>query len=208
MNGLNNNKNNINHNSNLNNLRNSRLNTQAEDETVSTDGNNHKEISEANKANNVEFIDSKDWKTRKSIYSSILKRFESETAAELLQIPVNSKTDEKLGFYLPKILEDVLPQSLEIGLEAIIQFIKRDEVEKYVIADEIKFEIFKNTVEKAVLSTKTPCKEKAKEIIMLLFELNPHMIDSFMKYFVKVFESNKAKVIFLCFLKNSYIIII
>ena len=96
--------------------------------------------------------------------------------------------------YLPKILEDILPQSLEIGLDAIIEIIRKDENENYVISEEIKFEIFQNTVEKAVLSTKTPCKEKAKEIILLLFELNPQMINSFFKFFVKVFESNKPKV--------------
>ena len=201
MNGTNNNNNNINNNANQ---RNSKLKTRTEYETVSTDSNNQKENFESNKANSAEFIDSKDWKTRKNIYSSILLRLENETVAELLQSPINATTDEKLGFYLPKILEDVLPQSLEVGLEAIIQFIEKDEEEKFVISDDIKFEIFKNAVEKAVLSTKTPCKEKAKEIVMLLFELNPHLISSFLKYFVKVFESNKPKVSDFCtFALNS-----
>lgn len=193
MNGTNNNTN-TNKNNNTNNHRNSRLSTQTDGETESTESNINKETNESSKTNTAEFIDSKDWKTRKNIYSSILIQLENKTAAELLQCSIFSKTDEKLGFYLPKILEDVLPQSLEVGLEAIIQFIKKDEAENYVISEDVKIEIFRNAVEKAILSTKTPCKEKAKEIVMLLFELNPHMIASFMKYFVKVFDSNKPKV--------------
>lgn len=192
MNGTTNNLNDI---SNNTDIQNSNIqNTNKEEEIILTESNNQKETSQQIKEKSGELIDSKDWKTRKKIYSNILLRLESETAADLLLSPIVSKTDDKLGFYLPKILEDVLPQSLEVGLEAIIQIIKKDEQENYVVSDDIKFEIFKNAIEKAILSTKTPCKEKAKEIIMLLFELNPQLVDSFMKYFIKVFDSNKPKV--------------
>ena len=156
---------------------------------------NIKENNDTNKSNADEFIDSKDWKIRKNIYSNILVKLQSQPFSEILFCHILSKTEEKLINYLPKILEDILPQSLEIGLDVIMEILKKDEEEGLLINEEIKLEILKNTIEKAILSTKTPCMEKSKEILLLLFELNPHLINSFMKIFIKIFESNKPKVI-------------
>jgi hypothetical protein len=188
---------NINNNANPNTIhKNSELSKAKIDteETPFSDQITTKDNYHSHKGNISDFIDSKDWKTRKDIYSDIIQKLENHSANELLNSMNFLKNEEKLVSYLPKILEDILPQSLEVGLDAVIEFIKKDEIENYIINEEIKFDIFKNATEKAILSPKASCKEKAKEIILLLFELNPQMINTFMKYFIKVFDSNKPKV--------------
>lgn len=182
------------------NLRNSEIIKTDEENTNSILNEYHSKEQTENKknSNSEECIDSKDWRIRKNIYSNIISKLQIQSISEILNSHIISNPEEKLINYLPKILEDNLPQSLEIGLDVIIEILKKDEQENYIINEEIKNDIFKNTLEKAILSTKTPCKEKAKEITFLLFELNAHLIGSFMKYIAKVFESNKPKVI-----KNS-----
>jgi hypothetical protein len=144
-------------------------------------------------------IDSKDWKMRKNCYQNILKNLENENLKfeEILFTQINSNTNEILIDYLPKIPEDNLPQSLEIGLEVIFSILKINENDNQyqLINDEIKYNIMKNILDKSIFSIKSSCKEKSKEIIMFLFEYNFDLFENFLDLFSKIFESNKPKVI-------------
>jgi hypothetical protein len=149
-------------------------------------------------------IDSKDWTLRKNCYLNILKNLEIQNLKfeEILFTQINSKTNEILLDYLPKIAEDNLPQSLEIGLELILSILKIDENENvnninqnHLLEDKIKYNIMKNILDKSIFSTKSSCKEKSKEIIIFLFEFNIDLMENFLDLFTKIFESNKPKVI-------------
>lgn len=143
-------------------------------------------------------IDSKDWNIRKNCYLNILQNLEEtseENFAEILNSQVYSKTDDLLINYLPKIAEDNLPQSLEIGLDVIINILKIDEKgNNHIIEEEVKFNIMKSILDKSIFSIKSSCKEKSKEIINILFEFNLNLIERYMGLFAKIFESNKSKV--------------
>ena len=140
-------------------------------------------------------IDSKDWNIRKNCYLKILKNLEIEEFSEILNGQIYSKTDERLLNYLPKIAEDNLPQSLEVGLDVILEILKKNEDGNHLIEEEIKFDIMKSVLDKSIFSTRSSCKEKSKEIIMILFESNLNLINKYMELFSKIFESNKPKVI-------------
>jgi hypothetical protein len=140
-------------------------------------------------------IDSKDWNIRKNCYQNILKNLESEKFQEILNSQIYSKANDILLNYLPKIAEDNLPQSLEIGLDVILRILKIDEEENnHLIDEEIKFDIMKSILDKSIFSIKSSCKEKSKEIIMILFEFNLNLINRYMDLFANIFESNKPKV--------------
>jgi len=141
-------------------------------------------------------IDSKDWNIRKNCYLNILKNLESEKFEDILFGQIYSKTEDTLIDYLPIIAEDNLPQSLEVGLELILAILKIDENENHLIEEEIKFNIMKSILDKSIFSIKSSCKEKSKEIIMILFEFNINLIDRYMELFSKIFEANKPKVKF------------
>jgi hypothetical protein len=140
-------------------------------------------------------IDSKDWNIRKNCYQNIMKNLEIEKFQEILNSQIYSKTNENLLNYLPKIAEDILPQSLEIGLDLIIRILKIDEEDdNHLIDEESKFNIMKSIIDKAIFSIKSSCKEKSKEIIMILFEFNLNLINRYMDLFANIFDSNKPKV--------------
>ena len=190
---------------NVNNRNNQEMNNN--DQKVDTNSNLQSDSISPKKIPADKQIDSKDWNIRKNCYLKIIKNLEVENFEQILYSQIYSKTDDTLIEYLPKIAEDNLPQSLEIGLDVILFILKNDENDNHLIEEEIKFNIMKGVLDKSIFSIKSSCKEKSKEIIMILFEYNLNLINRFMELFTKIFESNKPKVnnnVFLYFILVNY----
>jgi len=115
-----------------------------------------------------EKLHSKNWIVRKSAFSEIIgeiTHFSERYNRRDRSIQIQEYLS-KIQFSFEKVLEDIDAGSLETGLQLINLIVKSD---RNLSLDK-KNEIFKLTIEKAYACSKTPIKEKSKELLVTLLQ--------------------------------------
>jgi hypothetical protein len=120
---------------------------------------------------------SKNWIVRKSAFSEIIgeinhisERYNRKDRSKLIQEYLS-----KIQFSFEKVLEDNDSGSLETGLQLINLLVKNDRN----LSSEKKNEIFKLTIEKAYACSKTPIKEKSKELLVTILQKSRELCSQF-----------------------------
>ena len=115
-------------------------------------------IEEEEKKTLDERVVSREWRVRKNAYVEILEKLISN-----LELDPNYYTIFNNSYQ--KILDETNPNCQEQGID-ILKFI----IEKYDVQDSQKIDFFKQIIEKLCLSQKSQCKNKAKDLILFIYE--------------------------------------
>ena len=128
------------------------------EETEKTIQNNLINLEEEEKKPLEDRVSSKEWRVRKNAYVEVLDKLTS-----------NMKTNRDYyltyNFVYQKILDESNPNCQENGID-ILKLI----VENYNVQESQIIEFFKQIIEKLCSSQKTPCKMKARELILYIYE--------------------------------------
>ena len=115
-------------------------------------------IEEEEKKTLEERIVSREWRVRKNAYVEILEKLVAN-----LKLDPNHYTIFNTSYQ--KILDETNPNCQEQGID-ILKFI----IEKYNVQEIQKIDFFKQMIEKLCLSQKSQCKNKAKELVLYIYE--------------------------------------
>lgn len=152
------------------------------EETEKSIQSNLQNLEEEEKKPLEERILSKEWRVRKNAFLEVFNNLSSNHH-------INSKFYTNYEFVYQKLFDETNPICQEHGID-IIKFI----IEKYNIDDTTKIDFFKQIVEKLCLSQKSQCKNKAKELVMYIYENssdhNP------LNNCLKVLLENKKRIVF------------
>jgi hypothetical protein len=131
-----------------------------------------------------ERVISKEWKIRKNAYVEVLARLTSETESD-------TNAYKKYYYCYNKVLDESNPTCQENCVD-IIKFL----VEKCNADESYKSDLFKQLIEKLCQSQKTQCKNKAKELVLYIYETSkdhPALIEGLVQLIDNV--QNKKKIV-------------
>jgi len=128
------------------------------EETEKTIQNNLLNLEEEEKKPLEERIISKEWRVRKNAYLEVLNSL-------LSNVSKDSKFYTNYGYVYQKLLDETNPNCQEHGID-ILKLL----IEQYSIDETMKVDFFKQIIEKLCLSQKSQCKNKAKDLVLFLYE--------------------------------------
>ena len=152
------------------------------EETEKTIQNNLINLEEEEKKPLEDRVSSKEWRVRKNAYVEVLDKLTS-----------NMKTNRDYyltyNFVYQKILDESNPNCQENGID-ILKLI----VENYNVQESQIIEFFKQIIEKLCSSQKTPCKMKARELILYIYENSNNQ--ALLLEMFKLLLENKKRIVF------------
>ncbi len=127
-------------------------------ETEKSIQSNLQNLEEEEKKPLEERVISKEWRVRKNAFLEVFQNLS-------INYQIDTKFYSKYDFVYQKLFDETNPNCQEHGVD-IIKLI----IEKYSIEDSMKIDFFKQIVEKLCLSQKSQCKNKAKDLVLYLYE--------------------------------------
>jgi hypothetical protein len=128
------------------------------EETEKSIQSNLQNLEEEEKKPLEERVISKEWRVRKNAFLEVFQKLSSN-------FHIDTKFYTKYDFVYQKLFDETNPNCQEHGVD-IIKLI----IEKFNIEDTMKIDFFKQIVEKLCLSQKSQCKNKAKELVLHIYE--------------------------------------
>ena len=128
------------------------------EETEKSIQSNLQNLEEEEKKPLEERVISKEWRVRKNAFLEVFQNLS-------INYQIDTKFYSKYDFVYQKLFDETNPNCQEHGVD-IIKLI----IEKYSIEDSMKIDFFKQIVEKLCLSQKSQCKNKAKDLVLYLYE--------------------------------------